>query len=545
MLMGLPDRWDACSRTISLQGKPSSFAYRGDTIAVGLGSSVELLDAVTGVGTSALRGSTSTVLSVTFSLDGTLLVSRSKDKTIRLWDIQTGGVIRTFSDRTCLISATSISPDNTTIALGTSDGSIRLWDVRTGKCHPITRGQGGKVNVVSFLPSNSKRLISSLWNGEVQQMEVNGHEIEPSWHDDEAVVDLAYALDGTRFVSCGRRHVRVRDSKDGGGFYWLAEEVLSRCCFSPDGRFVACSGNTTIYVWDATIPGVPLVERLVGHSLPITFLAFSSSLVSGSSDQSVKFWQSSNFLAKSTPTLRGSAPIRSVKFFTEDSTIVTSDASGVVKTWDLFTGTCKSTFSTPAEGPCDTHLEGDTLIIVWHTNDQGQYHIWDVYGHRSLRSFYTYSHDIDHLKVSGDGSNIFGLGDDHIEVVSLQTGDARGVYFEPREAFGFFVCGSKVGIGHSRGMGWDFGGPEVPDFGEFPDRPRLDLVNRFTGDTSVGPRWIQDTVTKRLVFRLPERCTRSGTQVEWDGRYLLVWDQLGEVVIMDFDPVRCALDNIR
>ena len=558
VLMGLPNRWDACSRTIFLRDEPSGFAYQGDTIAVGLESNVELLDAITGVRTSVLQGHREKILSIAFSLDGTLLVSRSLDRTIKLWDIQTGGVIRTFDDQFCRVSVASISPDSTTIALGTIDGSICLWDVRTGECHPIRTGWGGKVVVVSFSPVDSRCLIFSLQTGGIEQWDVDCNpggisRSRNSWGPHHRVLDFAYAPDGTRFVSCGQQGATVRDSKSGVVVVELGGERLSKCCFSPDGRFVACSGDTTIRIWDITIPGGRLVGSLVGHSKPITFLAFFSTLVSGSSDQSVKFWQSSSFLAESTTTNHVatlpppvSAPIRSVKLFVEDSAVVTGDSSGVVKTWDLVTGTCKSSFSTPAQGPHDTYLEGDTLIIVWLTagRSKDQYHVWDVYKGQLLRTLCPPSYNVGRLKISGDGTKIFGLGVTHIEAVSMQTGDICRVELEERRTPNFFVHGFKVGISNSCGMGWDFGASESPSFGEFPDRPRLELVDR-SGGNEFEPRWVEDTVTKRLVFRLPEKYAKPGTKVEWDGRCLLIWSKSGEVFVIDFDSVRRSFDRPR
>ena len=551
--MGLPHQWDACSRTIFLPSNPSAFAHHGDTIAVGLGSTVELLDAITGVRMSALHGHIATISSLAFSPDGTLLLSRSGYEAIKLWDIQTGGLIRAISDHTCVVLAASISPDSTTIALGTTSGSIRLWDVRTGKCRSITTRHESSIYAITFSPTDSQRLISSAWGGVIEEWDI-GNQTGSSYLEDHSVAHIAYALDGTRFISCGDKGATVRDSKRGNVVRLRVpgEVFLSQCCFSPNGEFVACSGDTTIYVWDITISGARLVETLVGHSKRITFLSFPSSLVSGSSDQSLKFWQSSGLLAKSKTTDRVAAlplcdpaQICSVKLFGEDGTVVTTGKSGLVKTWDLMTGTYKTSFSTPAMGPHDTHLEGDTLIVVWFTNNknQGQYHVWDVYNGRLLRKFDKSSSDISDLKISGDGSKIFGLGSSHIEAVSMQTGDARRVWLTERErgAFKFIVHGSQVVIDNSRGRAWDFGASEVPSFGEFIDRPRLDFVGRST----VEPRWIEDTVTNRLVFRLPEKYTKPGTNVEWDGRYLLFWYESGEVVIIDFDPVQRAIDRIR
>ena len=282
-------------------------------IAVGSESNVVLLDAITGSRTSVLCGHKDRIYSLAFSLDGTLLLSRGIN-TVNLWDVQTGGVIRTF-DNAYDITALSISPDATMITLGTSNGAIRLWDVRTGRCHSIQTHQDGAVTIIRFSPINSKRLLSSSWITTVQQWDVDGHQIGISHDEAEAVWDLAYSSDGTRFVSCGGRVVTVRDSESGV----LVVKIdapdhpggnLNRCCFSPDGRFVVCAADTVILVWDITIPGARLVGHLVGHTDTIYLLAFSSSsLISGSYDQTVKFWQNSSFLADLTTSDQVTAPV--------------------------------------------------------------------------------------------------------------------------------------------------------------------------------------------------------------------------------------------
>ena len=554
VLVGLPDRWEACSRTIFLRREPSAFAYLGDTIAVGLGSQVELIDAITGVGTSALRGHTNTISSVDVSLDGTLLVSRCKDNIINLWDIQTGGVIRTFSDHTCVVSAVAISPDGTTIILGTTEGSIRLWDVRTGECHPIKTGLGGGVNVVRFSPADSRRFMFSSRGG-IQQLDVDGHEAGTSCREYRRSADFAYSSDGNRFVHCGSTGATVRDSNSGAVVVSLDRQSLSHCCFSPDGKFVACSCGTAICIWDITIRGTPLVRCQPEHSRLITFLAFPSTLVSGSLDRSVKFWRTSSFQAKPKATKRVAVllpdsyeNISSVKVFAEDNTIVTVYGFGKVKTWDLTTGTSQLFFKTPASQRHDTHLRGDTFIIAWYANTkkEHQYHLWDVYNSRPLwaQGFNQPSSFVNDLKISHDGSKIFGLTETHIEILCTQGSEARRVELGGRRVSNLFVRGSQVGISNSSGMGWDFGTSELPSIGELPDWPRLSLVGRSRRG-AVEQRRIEDTVTKRAVFHLPERHTKFRTKVEWDGRYLLIWSSHRVEAVIDFDSVRCSLDGIR
>ena len=102
-------------------------------------------------------------------------------------------------------------------------------------------------------------------------------------------------------------------------------------------------------------------------------------------------------------------PIRSAKLFAEDGIVVTDHSDGVMKTWDLMTGTSKA-FSTPTTGILDTHLAGDTLVMVWWIGGEKEYHIWDVYKGQHLRSFSLSMPHLQDLKISGDGSKIFGLG---------------------------------------------------------------------------------------------------------------------------------------
>ena len=551
--MGLPDQWDACSRTILLEGKSVAevFAFWGDIIAVVINLDVMLFHAITGITTSVLRGHRDRILSLAFSLDGTLLVSKSNDMTIKLWDIQTGGVVRNLVDANSIhsiSSAISISPDGTTIASGTRDGAIHLWDVRTGKCHSIETHQRTGIETILFSPVNSRRLLSASLDGHIQQWDVGGHQIGTFHHEGGRVRDLAFTLDGTRFVSCGGV-VTVRDTESGAvvvTFKAPGEERTNHCCFSPDGRSVACATTRYIYVWDITKPEAHLTGHLAGHGSSICFIAFPSYLVSGAQDRSVKFWQSRSPMAdpgttKHMATEHGSgAIIQSVGLFAGDNTVVTGDDRGVVKAWDLTTGRCKKSFQTPVPrwSSQDTHLAGDTFTTVWWESLETKYLIWVEGKGQVVRKVHSSFNGVRDIKIAGDGSKVFGLSDGCVEARSIETGEEVGrVSLADYDRSSLLIVrGSKVEYGKKKGWGWDFGGPEVSDYGELLDRPRLDLVDWSDGKR-ILPRWIEDTVTKRPVFRLPETLMRSNPEVLWDGRYLIICSSSGELAIMDLDSI--------
>ena len=509
-----------------------------------------LLDTITGSNKSALSGHTGIILSLAFSLDGTLLVSGSEDKTVKLWDVQTGTAVKTFSDHTSSILAVSISSDHATIASGAEDGTICLWDVRTGRCHPMPLCHDGRVTAVSFSPIDSRRLISSSWDRTVRWWNVDGRQVGATCHEAGRVAYVSYASDGTHFVLCGGTVATVRDSESGAvmvKLYAPKRQPLLQCCFSPDDKFVACVATDTIYVWDITSSEARLVGNFVGHSKPIISIAFSSFLISASQDRSVKIWQSSNFrvdpiTADNTPTLLDSAQIESVHLFAEENTVVTSDSSGVVKVWDLATGGCESPFSTPAKGIQDTQLAGDPPIVVWWAVDGKEYRVWDVGNDQLLRTIPSSLDEILDLRISGDGSKIFGLGVKHIEARSIQAGGYAScveLQEDTGKEGGLVVRGSKVWLAGSKETGWDFVGQEVSHFSlsrGFPDRPRFDLVEPPVDRMAKSAR-VQDTVTGRVVFYLPERYMEHGTRRRLDGRHLLVWSRSGEVTVIDLNCV--------
>ena len=154
---------------------PHSLSCWNNFVAVGSDSGkVIILDATTGSQTAVLSGHTRWVTSVAFSSDGTLLVSGSHDKTVKLWDVQTGGVIKTFVHPNKVLSV-SVSVDCSIVASGTVGGAFHLWDIQKGESKCIIEQQDHVWHVI-FSPTNPQHIIS-ISGGKVQQWNIDGHEI--------------------------------------------------------------------------------------------------------------------------------------------------------------------------------------------------------------------------------------------------------------------------------------------------------------------------------------------------------------------------------
>ena len=180
MVKGLPVEWGACSRTVSSDDHTRTISYWNNTIAIGSEyGDIITLDALTGSQTAVLSGHRSRVNCLTFSSDGKSLVSGSHDSTIKLWDMQTGGVVKTFYGDGEYFLSVSISADCTRIASG-SGRVVHVWDIQTGESH-CTIEQQYQVEHVNFSPTDPQHLIS-ISGGEVWEWDVDGHQISPTYN---------------------------------------------------------------------------------------------------------------------------------------------------------------------------------------------------------------------------------------------------------------------------------------------------------------------------------------------------------------------------
>ena len=470
--------------------------------------------------------------SLIFSSDGKSLVSGSDDNTIKLWDMQTGGVIKTFYGHTNWVRSVSISADCTMIASGSTDKTIRLWNIQTGKCHCVIK-QRDIVYHVGFSPTDPQHLLS-ISSDEVWQWDINGYQIPPTYCGSH----VAFSLDGSQFISCywGVATVRNSNSRETVAEFYVVNRNTYRCCFSPDGRLIAVAAGCTAYIWDITNSDPYLVETFIGHTDDIKSLAFSSpsSLISASNDQSVKFWQ-----IGSSPTALGgisSAPIKSITLQARDGITITSDSDGVVRTWDVSTGHYKTSFQTPAKTyhKRDVQLIGGKLIIVWDAD--GKIHIQDVEKGKLLLAVDGPTY-VKNLRISGDGSRVFCLGVSSIQAWFIQTGEVVGkVKINSSGSVGpLTVDGSRVWIHHpeSEYQEWDFGTSGSSPV-HLSNIPTLHLNGTMVWDISQST--IKDTATGKVVFQLSGRFANP-VDVQCDGCYLVAGYSSGEILILDFSHV--------
>ena len=67
---------------------------------------------------------------------------RSDDQTLKVWDLKTGGEVRTLAGHTASVYSCAIDPTGRWVASGAGDGGIRVWELESGNLYALLRVDG-------------------------------------------------------------------------------------------------------------------------------------------------------------------------------------------------------------------------------------------------------------------------------------------------------------------------------------------------------------------------------------------------------------------
>ena len=249
---------------------------------------------------SGRRGASDWVSSVAFSSDGKLLAS-SGGGAIKLWDVASGGELRTLSVHSSSVTSVAFSPDGKLLASGDWDNTVKLWDVASGHELHTLSGHSESVTSVAFSPDGKQLASGSLDNtNPVKLWDVaSGRELRSL--NGRGVFSVAFSPDGKLLASGGYGNtVKLWDVTGGrvlrtlGGY--SGSDWVTSVAFSPDGKLLASgSKNSTIKLWD--VASGRELRTLSGHTNSVSSVAFSPDgklLASGGDDGTTRTWSISS-----------------------------------------------------------------------------------------------------------------------------------------------------------------------------------------------------------------------------------------------------------
>ena len=86
-------------------------------------------DGRSGVRLAQLRSVEIQASGVAMAPDGRRAVSASWDKTLKVWDLATGAVLRTLEGHTSSVNAVAVTPDDQRAVSASWDKTLKVWDL--------------------------------------------------------------------------------------------------------------------------------------------------------------------------------------------------------------------------------------------------------------------------------------------------------------------------------------------------------------------------------------------------------------------------------
>ena len=114
-----------------------------------------LWDIETGHLIRTFTGHTKEIRSLAFSQDGNQVLTGSGDNTAKLWNTSTGDLIRTFTGHSFAVTSVALSPNGSKVLTGDSGGEVKLWDAATGNVIRSFTAPGG-INALVFSPDGKQ-----------------------------------------------------------------------------------------------------------------------------------------------------------------------------------------------------------------------------------------------------------------------------------------------------------------------------------------------------------------------------------------------------
>jgi WD40 repeat protein len=292
-----------------------------------------------------LNQHTDLVFAVAWSPDGTKIATASADRTVKIWDAESGALICTYYGHSGEVYTLAWSPNGQEIASGGDDNTVQIWNStcdspplltytgHTNAVYTLAWSPDGK-EIISGSADNTAQIWSVARGKTLLTLQFSDHVFSVAWfHGNTNGTKIAIG-DWNDTIQVGNWNVNT--DRWTTLYSYRTSDAVNSVAWSPNGRYLV-SGNQddTAEVWD-TMKGT-LLYTYDGHSGGINSVAWSpdgQEIASGSNDHTVRIW--SPFTRKTLMVYsEHSDDIWSVAWSPDGKEIVSGSWDHTAKVWKV------------------------------------------------------------------------------------------------------------------------------------------------------------------------------------------------------------------
>lgn len=252
----------------------AEFSPDGKTILTASKDKTAKLWNIEGALLQSFEGHTGLINSAVFSPDGKSILTSSFDFTAKLWNID-GTQMQSFEGHTYYVTSARFSPNGEKVVTSSNDGTSKVWDTKTGKLELTLDSSQTWIECAVF-SDDGKLIATASDNGEINIWStISGHRITE--------LKCTNGNSQIQFSSdCTKLHVRTYT----GIQIWnllnseliseieLPKDISDCAIYSSDEKNIVFSVGKDIKIWE--VESNTITCELRGHELQVTDITISS-----------------------------------------------------------------------------------------------------------------------------------------------------------------------------------------------------------------------------------------------------------------------------